>query len=747
MKNLLSSNYFLFGTHYYKAPSPDKNDWEKDLKNIAELGFNTVRFSIQWRWHHPQADKVQLADIDQLMQLAQQNNLHVILNIIADTAPGWIYKKYPDAPMVTLSGKKIDPQTAPNRQIGGLGYCFNNDYVMKHFLQFLMVTVDRYKAHPALEIWDVGSQPELTGSLAGLREYANDPGRIGDMACYCDICKAKFKKWLEFKYKDIQKLNACWNRNYISFDEIEMPVSRNTYNDIIDWRMFFVFTLGKNIEKRIEVAKKADAGKHPVMCHHASIMDVPVTSTANDPWNIGRLGDLHGSVVMGDAGNIDILRSSAKNKPVIASEFILQKGYTLEIPDSKSAIDIKKAVFTALAGNLKGLVFRQYRPEILGREAPAWGLTSLEGKPTERLDLIAKVGQVLNKNAEFLLNAKAKQASVAIMYNPENQIFAWASAGKESLATQSILGIHRALYDRNYNVDFIHPQECTQEVLAGYKVLIIPFPYVIGERIATVISSWVNNGGLLISEAFTAGWDIDRGQHAKVIPGSGLDKVYQATQGVVRPVDSNEGTEVTTYEKNIFGENLKLKGFFVQEELIADGADAGNKTGADNRSEVDNKMDANIQLDADSGTEDETGTKINGRYKNHEAAVTIAEYGKGKAILIGTYIGIVCFKENHLQNSNYIAKLIDSHSDVKVPVIDFGKTVRVDVLQSDNNQTMIIVRNQSGEALESGVNLNIKIADELKEQFSDEKVKVKRTEEGVKVPFYLEPYQIKVYFG
>ena len=70
MKNLLSSPYFPFGVQYYKAPSPQNSEWENDLKNIAGHGFNIVKFCIQWRWNHPQVDKVSFSDIDQLMKLA-----------------------------------------------------------------------------------------------------------------------------------------------------------------------------------------------------------------------------------------------------------------------------------------------------------------------------------------------------------------------------------------------------------------------------------------------------------------------------------------------------------------------------------------------------------------------------------------------------------------------------------------------------------------------------------------------------
>jgi hypothetical protein len=34
------------------------------------------------------------------------------------------------------------------------------------------------------------------------------------------------------------------------------PKTRNTFNDIIDWRMFFVYTIGENVKKRFEVANQ-----------------------------------------------------------------------------------------------------------------------------------------------------------------------------------------------------------------------------------------------------------------------------------------------------------------------------------------------------------------------------------------------------------------------------------------------------------------------------------------------------------
>src|SRR5512135_85645 len=243
MSKLLSSEYIPFGSQYYRAPSPSKSEWEKDLATMASLGLNTVKFWVQWRWNAPAEGEYSFDDIDALMDLAQRNRLRVMLNTIVDVAPAWVFRKYPDASMVTLDGRRIGPQVQPHRQIGGLGVCFNHAAVMEHLFDFLRMTIRRYREHPALEMWNVASEPELTSSMAELRLYADNAKGMGDMLCYCDHCRTAFAEWLKEKYRTIEALNRCWNRNYRSFAEVEVPTTRNSFNDMVDWRMFFVHTL------------------------------------------------------------------------------------------------------------------------------------------------------------------------------------------------------------------------------------------------------------------------------------------------------------------------------------------------------------------------------------------------------------------------------------------------------------------------------------------------------------------------
>ncbi|MBC8401121.1 MAG: beta-galactosidase [Candidatus Marinimicrobia bacterium] len=710
MRHLLSDNYFPFGTQYYRAPSPHSEDWECDLKAIADLGMNTVKYWVQWRWNNPRENEFYFDDIDRLMDLAAENRLKVMLNTIVDVAPAWVYEKYFDVSMVTRDGIAIGPQTQPHRQIGGLGWCLNHIGAVDHMLKFLEVTVERYSNHPALEIWNMGSEPELTSSMAEMRKWSDDASRMGESICYCNNCRKQFKDWLKLRYSSIERLNRVWNRNYSNFSQAEIPSTRNTFNDLIDWRMFFVHTLGENVRHRFEVASSIDQGKHPLMCHHVFIQGFPVVSTASDPWNVGRFGDLHGFTQMDDPMMIDVLRSCARGKPVISAEMLMLPGYTLDLPDTIDADDIKRLIFSGIAGNLKGFIFWQYRPEILGREAPTWGLAHLDGSSTEKLEAYVRVGQVLQANKEFLLEASPAKAKVAIFYNPENQIFAWASTGSEKTATNSIMGIYYALYEKNYVIDFIHPIDFNRDLLKTYQVIIVPFPYVLGETLCRDLEWFVEQGGTLIGEAYFAGWNIDEGHHAKTIPGSGMDKVFGVSQDDAIPVrEDNSDIGVVSNLPQI-NKLSGIKAHLIRESYIVHEAE------------------------------------VLAKYANGKPAVTINRFGQGQAILMGSYIGLEFFTNGTPPNSELVSGLVAMASEISRPIVVNNSRIRIDQLMYDN-KVMVIVRNLEDGPIEDTVIFPVELPTELIEQFNQSKVLLTKTANGMTMAVRLKIKEVQVWYG
>jgi beta-galactosidase GanA len=712
MRKLLSSEYIPFGSQYYRAPSPARSEWERDLANFSAAGFNTIKFWVQWRWNNPREGEFAFDDIDQLMDIAHTRHLRVMLNTIVDVAPAWIYRKYPDVSMRTLDGRNIGPQVQPHRQIGGLGVCFNHAPAMEHLFEFLRTSFRRYKDHPALEMWNVASEPELTSSMAELRLYAEDAEKIRDMLCYCDRCTTAFRSWLSVKYTRIEELNAAWKRNYADFSEVEVPVTRNSFNDMIDWRMFFVHTLDQHVRRRFTIAAEEDGGKHPLMCHHVFIQGFPVTSTASDPWNVGKYGDLHGITQMDDPAMCDILRSCAGGKPVISAEMLMLFGYTLDMPTPITMNDIKRYVFNGVAANLKGFIFWQYRPEVLAREAPSWGLTRLDGSSTPWLEAYAEVNRVIQKNATFLLDAAPRAAEVALLYSPENQVFGWAATGNEKNVTDALLGVHQALYGANLVIDVLHPCTVSDAQLTRYKVIVVPFPYLLDASTCSALAGWVERGGTLIGESYFAGWNKEKGQHHTTVPGNGLDKVFCAHQVQVAPPDAVGRVEIiVAADLPHIRRGDRVIGALVQEELSPDGAE------------------------------------VLATFPTGEAAVTAGRHGKGVAILIGSYLGMPYYRFGHPATAQLLVSLVDKYATISRPYIAENVKVRVDVLSTTGDACMIILRNLESTAVHAKISVPGVSSRRLIEQFSGEEIVLTDDGDAGRFGVHLEAAEVKVYRG
>ncbi len=750
MRELLSSNYFPFGSQYYRAPSPPPEDWERDLKSMADVGFNSIKYWIQWRWNHPEENRFYWDDIDGLMDVAEKYDFKVMLNTIVDVAPAWIYDKYADASMLTLDERRIGPQTQAHRQIGGLGLCLNHDEAVEHMMRFLGEAFERYSDHPALEIWNFGSEPELTQSMSQMRLYADDAEKIGDMMCYCERCASKFRRWLSDNYGEIGRLNSSWNRNYTSFEQAELPKTRNTFNDLIDWRMFFVDTLGRNVRRRLEVCEEADGDRHPKMCHHVFIQGFPITSTANDPWNVGQLGDLHGFTQMDDPMMHDVLRSCARGKPVMSAEMLMLMGYTLDLHDEITADDVKRHIFTGIAANLKGFIFWQYRPEMLGREAPAWGLTRLDGSSTAWLEAFAECGRILQEQRDFLFDAEPPKAEVAILYHPENQIFTWAATGNEKNATQSLLGVHQALYERSIRTDFVHPKDVADGHLDDYGVVILPLPYLLDGSTAKELRDWVEKGGVLISEAYLGGWNRDEGRHATTIPGFGLHEVFQVRQANGEPAADDlyhhmqgvvRAAGATTLHPGINEDDAGTS--LVQAIDVANGI--GRVVIHLTKDLPGLEAGAQIQGTIVKETYFVEGADVLAEYDDGQAAITTARYGKGTAIQIGSYVALGHYRLGDRTNGALFAGLVLEAANVSRPIVHGDVRVRVDTLHTSDGDTMLILQNLEPRAVDVAVDIPGVRFDEATELFDGEGLKPVASEAGVSFSVRLRAGGVRVY--
>jgi beta-galactosidase len=168
-----------------------------------------------------------------------------------------------------------------------------------------------------------------------------------------------------------------------------------------------------------------------------------------------------------------------------------------------------------------------------GYEAGGFGLIHLDGRITERAREAGEVAQVISRNQDLFLNARPPGAEVAVVYNPLSHFVggrqrATAYGGPQGevagIERDSMLGAHRALFDLNIPVDFVHAGDITAESLKQYRLVLLVYPAMLPSRTVAELKSYVESGGALYAEA-RAGWQNERAAASEIIPGMGLHEV------------------------------------------------------------------------------------------------------------------------------------------------------------------------------------------------------------------------------
>ncbi|MCK5241894.1 beta-galactosidase [bacterium] len=698
------------GAHYYRPPSPKPSEWEKDLRKMKSLGFNMVEYWVMWRWQNPDEGVYQYQEIDKLMDLAAEIGLKVNLSIKYDSVPVWVIQKYPEATITTIWGRKLGPQDTPARQIGGLGCaCINHDPSAKIKEDFIRETVRRYQDHPALAIWNSWGEPDMGHSL--YRVVGKSDSNIDFMTCYCESCQAKFIPWLEKKYKNIAALNEGWSKNYRNWNDVEVPVARDTFVPMTDWRNFHIERVTVVNKEMMETVRSEDK-THPVMVHTHSLKYFDLMSTGVDLWKIAEPGDLHGATLTDDPFACDMMRSAAKGKPIWSVEIHAVPGMTMVFPYAPQERDIKFFTFVPLAAGFTGFQYWQYRPELLGREAPAWGLTKPDGSETPWLREAVKNFKVLTDNRERVLNFKRQPTETALLWSPDCQLFSWNSYGSEYFYHDSLQGMHLALYENSHVVDFVHPKEVVAGILKNYRILLLAMPMYLEPEILDIIKQWVKDGGTLIAETHFGAVDPKDGRWQMKIPGFGFAEVFGCQQDLIRACRdwSNERADITVKKDMLYiSVGQQVRGMICEETLLPDTAEV-------------------LAEFAQGG----------------EAAITRNQYGKGQAIYIGTILGHDIWKNRGENEIKLLLSLVEEAATNKLPKARGGR-VRVDLLTDDKGGWLIVGNQDKKNPAEPQVWFPGDKLTSVKEIFSGEEIELEQENGGFSAKVLLSEGEIKVF--
>lgn len=530
---------FVYGAQYYRAPTPEKANWEKDMKNMKEMGLNRVKFWVQWRWTHRAEDEFYFDDLDELMDIAHKNSLKVTLNTIFDVAPTWLYKKYPDAKQILADGTVIEPRVIEYRQIGGFpGPCYNHEKAKEMRMRFMEETVKHFCNHPALEMWDVWNEPEQCGTN---REPI--PEKV---SCHCPSCRKKFIDFLKNKYKSLETLNEVWGRCYLSWEDVELPKNTTTVTDFMDFCNFKLDTMTGEAKWRIDIIKKYDK------VHKTYLHVVPNTSaifnavTGVDDFEMAKLCDVFASTNF--AKPIwSILTASAGKEKVCYNVECHIGGGSMEMHQKPITYDNVVGDFVPQMGlGLRGFMFWQYRAEILGKEAPAWGMTAIDGTEGTVGKAAREFISKFKKYEDIIMECKKPKAEIAVWKGRTNELFSYSLHNNLEKFAKSIENLINLFYYNNFECCVCDDNDILGDGLKDIKLLVLPQCYAMTRNLTKKIYEFIKNGGTVICEAHFGGYDVDRGRHSYAMPGCGgkeLFGIYENYTTSSYHIQKNDSTE------------------------------------------------------------------------------------------------------------------------------------------------------------------------------------------------------------
>jgi len=260
------------GVYYYPEHWPRKQ-WERDLGNIAEMGFDFTHFGeFAWAFMEPEEGKYDFEWLDEAVAIASKNGLKVIMCTPTPTPPAWMAEQYPEVLMTNSDGRIIRHGTRQHISWSSTKY--------REFTEKIVTKLaERYGHDERIWGWQIDNEP----SHYGLKED------------YSDAAQVRFRQWLKNKYQKIERLNDVWGTKfwsevYSNFEQIRIPNEKELVlfvnpHAILDFKRFNASEAASFVSFQYNILRKTILKKQWITTNFMAIYDA-VDPKLNDNLDI-----------------------------------------------------------------------------------------------------------------------------------------------------------------------------------------------------------------------------------------------------------------------------------------------------------------------------------------------------------------------------------------------------------------------------------------------------------------------------
>ena len=642
-----------FGVDYYPehwvypyagTPEAPESRWKRDVELMLEAGVNVVRMGeFAWGIYEPAEGKFDFDWMRRAMDLFGDAGIKVVLGTPTAAPPLWLSKKHPEILPIDQSGVRKHPGSRR-------AYCLNCDVYWDYSKKIVRALAESLGKHRMLIAWQIDN---------GLGGHTTE-------AAFNEESRRDWHAWLEAKYQTVERLNEFmgsrfWGQTVGSWDEVPMPMNAPTlYNPalIVDWQRFCSDTIVAYAKMQVSLLHELTPNipvTHNLRAltrdfDHFDLADVlDFVSVDSNAAIKSRSGEL--------ACEIDMMRSLKKNDikaPGGDCGFwvIEQKAGAVDWQDVNSLVRpgvVRLFTYQLISRGASGVLYFLWRQPRIGPEKFYGGVLTHDGEGKNRTYAeIQQIGQEI-KRLGPVLNQTKVVAEVCILLSHEND---WnlkfvRQPNSHFRQRDHIQLFYNALHDRNIAVDFARPTED----LSHYKLVIAPSLQLLAAGEADRLKLYVQNGGTLVATCNTGLVD----EH-HIVPDTGI------------PGNLTDlfGMQVLEFDPLPPGEENHLS---IKAPLHAT-----------------HLHSARFWCDII----ETAGCTIVGTYAKEfyagRAAITMNEFGEGKAI----YIGTVSHQPFYNDLIVWLRQMCNLHPLLKVP-----DTVEVSMRQKGDSRIFFLLNHQN----------------------------------------------------
>lgn len=481
---------FLHGGDYNPDQWPPEV-WEQDLRLMKLARCNTMTLGVfSWARLEPSEGQYEFGWLDAIMDRLHHNGVWAILATPSGARPAWMSQKYPEVLKVRTDRVRILHGERHN-------HCLTSPVYRDKCRAINQKLAERYRDHPALLMWHVGN------------EYETE--------CHCPLCQQAFRQWLQAKYGgSLERLNqawwtAFWSHTYTDWSQIESPSpigESSTHGLNLDWKRFLTHQIVDFVRSEMAPLRQLSPGI-PVTTNLMPLFDgldswklkneLDVISWDNYPRWYGDQRDPEIAVRIGFIH--DMHRCLKDGRPFMMMESTPGTTNWMEVCRPKRPGVNRLEALQAVAHGSDTVQYFQWRKSRGSSEKLHGAVVDHVGHENTRVFReVTAVGRMLEALTPVL--GTTVRPEVAVIYDWENS---WAIQDAQGPRIQkkdyypTCLRHYRELWRRGISADVID-QECD---LSRYRLIVAPMLYLLRSGAAERITSFVRQGGVLVTGYWT----------------------------------------------------------------------------------------------------------------------------------------------------------------------------------------------------------------------------------------------------